>query len=133
MDTNHLSELANRLEECNLWRRGGDGPMPDPASLGRDLDAAVAWLRRLAAGGVVTESIQQRESNPMVQIPYCINCVHYRLMEKWEKLMSHHRCAHPDFTSPVTGEPTLPNCEQKRGKAQECRPEGRLFSPRELD
>ena len=33
----------------NAWRRGADGDQPDPAQIGRDIDAAVAILSRHAS------------------------------------------------------------------------------------
>lgn len=37
-----LRELSNRLDNYNAWRRGDDRhPMPDPETIGKDIDAAV--------------------------------------------------------------------------------------------
>ena len=37
------------LREYNAWRRGGDGPMPDPAVIGRAIDAMCDDMERLRA------------------------------------------------------------------------------------
>lgn len=47
--TNDITELIDRLRYFNAWRRGADGRQPDPAQIGRDIDAAVAILSRQAS------------------------------------------------------------------------------------
>lgn len=44
--TNGITELIERLRYFNDWRRGADGEQPNPAQIGRDIDAAVAILSR---------------------------------------------------------------------------------------
>ena len=47
--TNDIPALIERLRYFNEWRRGADGDQPDPAQIGRDIDAAVAILSRHAS------------------------------------------------------------------------------------
>ena len=46
METKDIPALIERLRYFNAWRRGADGDQPDPAQIGRDIDAAVAILTR---------------------------------------------------------------------------------------
>ena len=44
-----IPALIERLRGYNAWRRGADSDQPDPAQIGRDIDAAVAILTRQAS------------------------------------------------------------------------------------
>ena len=42
-----IEDLRHRLSYANAWRRGGDGPMPDPRTLGTDIDTVTDILKTL--------------------------------------------------------------------------------------
>ena len=42
-----ISDPVLILREYNAWRRGGDGPMPDPAVIGRAIDALCDKAERM--------------------------------------------------------------------------------------
>jgi len=43
----NINILSDRLREYNAWRRGGDGPQPDPTELGELIDSAADRLEVL--------------------------------------------------------------------------------------
>jgi hypothetical protein len=43
-DRKEIASLIVRLKMHNDWRRGGDGPAPDPYILGLDIDCAIELL-----------------------------------------------------------------------------------------
>ena len=49
MEDPNILSLIDRLRYFNAWRRGADGDQPEPAQIGRDIDAAVAILSRQAS------------------------------------------------------------------------------------
>lgn len=42
-----LESLAARLRAYNEWRRGADTEMPNPADIGRDIDAAIEVIEQM--------------------------------------------------------------------------------------
>ena len=60
--TNDITELIERLRYFNAWRRGAEGEQPNPAQIGRDIDAAVAILSRQAsADGPISLAINKND------------------------------------------------------------------------
>ena len=43
----NINVLSDRLREYNAWRRGGDGPQPDPTEIGELIESAAARLEVL--------------------------------------------------------------------------------------
>lgn len=43
-----IESLAARLRAYNEWRRGAEIEMPNPADIGRDIDAAIEVIERIA-------------------------------------------------------------------------------------
>ena len=57
-----IPALIERLRGYNAWRRGADGDQPDPAQIGRDIDAAVAILSRQAsADGPISLAVNKND------------------------------------------------------------------------
>lgn len=49
MNTKKLTDLADRLEKLNLWRRGdSEVTLPPPYEIGQDIDQAVSAIRDYA-------------------------------------------------------------------------------------
>ena len=62
MEDPNILSLIERLRYFNEWRRGADGDQPDPAQIGRDIDAAVAILSRQAiADGPISLAINEND------------------------------------------------------------------------
>ncbi len=45
-DRHQLDLLAMRLRRYNEWRRGADFEQPQPAVIGRDIDAAISIIEQ---------------------------------------------------------------------------------------
>ena len=52
MKKKDIDALVKRLRAYNEWRRGGDGPHPDPTQLGIDIDAAIDLLESMGTGKI---------------------------------------------------------------------------------
>ena len=46
-----IANLRERIDSANAWRRGGSGPMPDPKTLGIDLETVSGILGILNDSG----------------------------------------------------------------------------------
>ena len=59
-----IPALIERLRGYNAWRRGADSDQPDPAQIGRDIDAAVAiFTRQTRAPDPLSQNLNEAEAN----------------------------------------------------------------------
>lgn len=63
-----LAELADALEQFNIWRRSDKPlPMPDPSEVGCLIDQAVSTLRTIAAPQPAPQERRQQPSRPLTE------------------------------------------------------------------
>lgn len=78
MSNDELQGLVDRLKYFNEWRRGGDGEMPHPKVIGRDIDSAISFIE---------SHIKQKVKNPKTRNSYS-SVVNRQMTEQQLKLQS---------------------------------------------